>query len=260
MLGSVLQTALTGLQAAELQIRTTANNLANANTDGFKASSPVYSAQAAGPDGVGRGVQTDAIQTDFSQGSIVIDDNPLSLALQGDGFFAVESGGERLFARNGQFQLNADGEVRTATGERLLILDDADSSGATLQPLRVGRSVGGSPLERLQIGRDGAITARYSDGQTRDLGRIAVARFANPNGLVAGPNGLRVEGPNSGSPLFRNSQEGVSVLSGARERSNVDVASELLQFNSATLAYRANLQTMRVADELFESLLNLRRS
>ncbi len=134
---SALSTSLTGLNAAEAQIDTIGNNLANAQTVGFKASRTVFSTQllqtmslgssptadtgGTNPRQVGLGVQISEITPDFGQGTIQISNSASDLAIQGDGFFQVGGpSGERLFTRNGIFKLNSEMQFVNSTGQRLL--------------------------------------------------------------------------------------------------------------------------------------------
>jgi len=136
-LTSALNTALTGLSAAEAQIDVIGNNLANSQTVGFKSSQAVFASQflqtlslgggptvengGTNPRQVGLGVQVAGIAANHNQGTIEISSNPSDLAIQGDGFFIVEGGGnERLYSRNGIFKLNADAELVNSSGQRLL--------------------------------------------------------------------------------------------------------------------------------------------
>lgn len=136
-LASALSTALTGLTAAETTIDVVGNNVANSNTVGFKASEAVFATQflqtaslgsgpTAGSGGnnprqIGLGTKVAEISSDFSQGTIEISANPSDLAIQGDGFFMVQGGqGETLYTRNGLFKTNAQNELVTTTGQRLL--------------------------------------------------------------------------------------------------------------------------------------------
>jgi flagellar hook protein FlgE len=133
MLGSVLHTALSGISAAETAIDVSANNLANAMTDGFKSSRVVFEDQsprtlssgfaASGSTGgqnptqVGRGALAAAIVGDFSQGPILHSGDPLNMALEGDGFFVLEGAtGEHLYTRNGNFSFNGNGDLSLAVG------------------------------------------------------------------------------------------------------------------------------------------------
>ncbi len=136
-LASALTTALTGLTAAETQIDVVGNNLANSQTVGFKASTTVFSTQflqtlgvgsapttnsgGTNPRQTGLGVQVAEVTPDFTQGTIEISANPSDLAIQGDGFFIVQSlTGERLYTRNGIFKTNSENQLVTVNGNRLL--------------------------------------------------------------------------------------------------------------------------------------------
>jgi flagellar hook protein FlgE len=136
-LTSALTTALTGLSAAETQIDVIGNNLANSQTTGFKESRPIFATQflqtysvgsaptddngGTNPRQVGLGVKVAEITPDFSQGTVEISSSPSDMAIEGDGFFMVQgSEGERLYTRNGIFKLNAENELTTSAGQRLL--------------------------------------------------------------------------------------------------------------------------------------------
>jgi flagellar hook protein FlgE len=280
MLGSVLHTALSGISAAELAIGVTANNLANAQTDGFKASRAVFADQApqtldpgAAPSGsaagsnptqVGRGTLVAAIDGDFSQGSIVPGGSPLELAIEGSGFFVLEGpGGETSLTRDGNFHLNANGELVNASGLRVLgynVDGDYQLDTNNLEPLTIprGPAAAGADLTGISVGEDGTLQGHFSDGLLRDLGRIPVAGFANPGGLVRRGQNQFSTGSNSGLPVLTNPGQ-ARIVSGARELSNTNLAGELINLSRYSLMYRANLRVLETGDALLEELLNLRR-
>lgn len=136
-LQSALATALTGMTAAETTIDVAGNNVANANTVGFKESSvnfatqflqtqsigsaPTGSRGGTNPRQIGLGAKVAEITPDFTTGTIELSSNPLDLAIQGDGFFIIQgSQGEQLYTRNGQFKTNGRNEIVTLTGHRVL--------------------------------------------------------------------------------------------------------------------------------------------
>jgi len=156
-LASALSTALTGLTAAETTIDVVGNNLANTNTVGFKASqaafatqflqtrslgaSPTATSGGANPRQIGLGTMVASITPDFSQGTIEISSSPTDLAIQGQGFFIVQAtSGENLYTRNGIFKLNAESQLVTITGNRLLgytVDDQFEIQSTVLQPLTI---------------------------------------------------------------------------------------------------------------------------
>src|SRR5262245_48344123 len=156
-LQTTMTTSLTGLRAAETSIDVTGNNVANANTVGFKQSSVSFATQflqtqsigsaptdsrgGTNPRQVGLGVKVAEISPDFTPGTIEISSNPLDLAIQGDGFFIVQgSQGEQLYTRNGQFKTNANNEIVTLTGQRVLgysVNADFEIQPTGLVPLQI---------------------------------------------------------------------------------------------------------------------------
>lgn len=155
-LQSALTTALTGMQAAETSIDVIGNNVANSQTVGFKESEAVFATQflqtisigsapstnsgGTNPRQIGLGVTVAEISPNFTQGTIEISANPLDVAIQGDGFLIVQSGTDQLFTRNGQLQLNAENEVVTSTGQRILgygVNDDYEIITDNLVPLTI---------------------------------------------------------------------------------------------------------------------------
>ena len=136
-LQSALSTALTGMTAAETSIDVAGNNVANANTVGFKesnvnfatqflqtqsiGSAPTGSRGGTNPRQIGLGAKVSEITPDFTPGTVEISSNPLDLAIQGDGFFIVQGPqGEQFYTRNGQFKTNGNNEIVTLTGHRVL--------------------------------------------------------------------------------------------------------------------------------------------
>lgn len=155
-LQSAMTTALTGLQAAETSIDVVGNNVANSNTIGFKESNVLFATQflqtqsigsapsdtrgGTNPRQIGLGTKVAAVNPDFTQGTVEISANPLDVAIQGEGFLMVQGAqGERLYTRNGQLQTNANNEVVTVTGNRVLgfSVDEEFNVVQTLVPLSI---------------------------------------------------------------------------------------------------------------------------
>lgn len=119
------QQGLSGLNAAAASLDVIGNNVANAQTVGFKASeaqfADVYanSLASAGGMGAGIGVRVAAVQPDFVQGNIRTTSNPLDMAINGNGFFRIDNAGTVSYTRNGQFHLDKDGYIVNASGARL---------------------------------------------------------------------------------------------------------------------------------------------
>lgn len=115
-------------------------------------------------------------------------------------------------------------------------------------------------LAGFNIGTDGILQGRYTNGQTRTLGQVALANFANPQGLQSLGNNQWSESPSSGAALVgQPGSSGLGILqSSATEDSNVDLTQELVNMIVAQRAYQANAQTIKTQDAIQQTLMNLR--
>lgn len=119
------QQGLSGLAASSKQLEAIGNNVANANTVGFKASqaqfADVFAASLTGAGGsqVGIGTKVSQVAQSFTQGNVTASNNPLDIAINGGGFFRMSNNGTITYGRNGQFQLDKNGFIVNATGARL---------------------------------------------------------------------------------------------------------------------------------------------
>ncbi len=288
-LSSVTNTAFSGIQAATRLLDVTAHNLANSQTPGFKVARLQLATQGyqtlnlgvashgpnsgANPRQLGLGVAVAAIDSDTSSGTIEQDQPLPLLALDGEGLFLLEGPrGERWYTRNGSFRLNAAGELTTSQGYRVLghtLNDHGRLDVTTLSPIAIhlgeqaaSPSTGVAKLEGFNIGSDGRVVGRYSDGIQRTLGQIRIARFANPQGLYQRANNLYEPSPAAGLPLETNpgADGAATIHSAAIERSNVDVGRELIHLALARTQFRANLLVAATWLSFWEELLNLQRS
>ncbi len=120
------QQGLSGLNGASKQLETIGNNIANANTVGFKAATTefadVYANSLSGTSGLGTagiGTRVSTIAQQFSQGNVTASNNSLDMAINGGGFFRLNNGGAVSYARNGQFQLDKNGYIVSPNGGHL---------------------------------------------------------------------------------------------------------------------------------------------
>lgn len=134
-LSSALNTSLNGLRLNETKIDVIGNNIANADTTGFKASNAKFQTQlfrtlsvgsapsnvngGTNPRQIGLGASVSAISKDFSQGAVTNTTSPSDLAIQGDGFFVVKNGNADVFTRAGEFTLNASNQLVDPVGQRV---------------------------------------------------------------------------------------------------------------------------------------------
>src|SRR5690606_956560 len=119
------QQGLSGLNAASKSLEAIGNNVANSGTVSFKQCqvqfSDIYASTLSGSGAaqIGIGTQIARVAQLFSQGNITASNNPLDMAINGDGFFRMSSGGTISYARNGQFELSKEGYIESASGARL---------------------------------------------------------------------------------------------------------------------------------------------
>jgi flagellar hook protein FlgE len=127
--------ALTGLNAANQDLSVTANNLANVATAGFKGSrmefGDLFASTQAGVSktAIGNGVAVSKVAQQFTQGNIETTGNNLDLAISGNGFFTLSTGGALSYTRDGQFQLDQNGNVITAQGANLQVYPPLANGG-----------------------------------------------------------------------------------------------------------------------------------
>lgn len=115
-------------------------------------------------------------------------------------------------------------------------------------------------LSGLSISTEGVIQGRYSNGQSRNLGQIVLANFANPNGLQSLGGNQWSETADSGQPLVGAPNSGSlgSLQSAAVEESNIDLTGELVNMITAQRNYQANAQSIKTQDAIMQTLVNLR--
>jgi flagellar basal-body rod protein FlgG len=231
------------------------NNLANVNTTGFKRDRAVFEdllyqniRQAGGqtdatsqaPTGLmlGTGVRVVATEKLHSQGNMVNSQNPLDVAIAGDGHFQIaQADGSIAYTRDGNFKLSATGQIVT-------------SNGALLQPAITVPNTAAS----VTIGRDGTVSVELNTGGQQVLGQIQIARFVNPSGLQSMGQNLMKETPASGAPqVVRPTQGGAgSLMQGTLEASNVNVVEEMVNMIETQRAYEINSKAISAVDGMLK--------
>jgi flagellar hook protein FlgE len=266
-------TSLSGLKNAETDLRVIAHNIANAETVGFKKSSAqfadlVASGSATDPRRTaGIGATVSAITQDFALGPLEQTGRSLDLAIDGDGFFALANpfSGELTFSRNGNFRLDASGALEDANGNSLQAYP-VDAAGVPTSSVPANVAVpltngAGSALANVTIDNRGIVNAAYADGTATPVGQVALATFAAPAGLrPIGQTKWQASG-DSGAPQFGNPGIGNygEMISGALERSNVDLAEEMVSLLTAQRNFQANARAIDTATAITQAALNLRQ-
>lgn len=259
-----LYSAASGMTAQQLNVDNIANNLANANTVGYKQrvvqfqdlmyQTMVQPGAAAGqqtviPTGLqlGLGTRPSGNEIVFSQGSFAQTSNTLDLAIQGKGFFQVLlPNGQLAYTRAGNFQLDKSGNLVTATGNML-------------QPQITIPAEAQSVL----IAADGTVSYTMpNQSSAQQAGQIQLANFQNPAGLNGLGNNLYTPTDASGDPTVASpgGAEGLGTLmQGYTEQSNVSVVEEFINLIVAQRGYEANSKVVQAADNMYQQVNNLSR-
>ncbi|TIV14946.1 MAG: flagellar hook-basal body complex protein, partial [Mesorhizobium sp.] len=116
-------------------------------------------------------------------------------------------------------------------------------------------------IQKVQIGQDGIIYAQFADGSTKALYKIPLADVQSPDNLTAMPGNVYVQSTDSGAVHIGFANEGKlgSIVSGALENSNVDIAEELTNMIAAQRSYTANSKVFQTGSDLMDVLVNLKR-
>ena len=207
----------------ELQV--VANNIANANTTGYKTDRAVFAEYV-----MATGADTPSLSMgglaghsfDLTQGTVKFTGGQFDLALQGDGFFAIETDDGQRLTRAGAFQLSAEGDLITADGARVL------SNSST--PIQIPPDT-----ENLGIAGDGTISA---NGQI--IGQVGIF---TPNGQLQRDTDTRFVADGGVQPT-----EGTTVLQGALEASNVSPVIEMARMIEVQRAYEAGQTVLERED------------
>ena len=265
---NALHSASTGLSALSTALDVSANNLANANTVGFKASRTNFEdllyLQKAQPGvenangdrrpagiQVGLGTRVSNTQADFSIGSPQPTGQDFDMMIQGDGFFKVailpDQGDGFGYTRAGNFFRNVDGD---------LVL--GNSNGPRLDP-PVNIPEG---TTRISITPEGEVSGVAPGSNTPSvLGQVEVATFVNRAGLESIGGNIFIETAASGPPIEGEPGSGTlgTIMHKFTESSNVDPVIELVSLIKTQRAFEMNSQSIKADDEALQVIGNLSR-
>jgi flagellar basal-body rod protein FlgG len=256
-----LWTAASGMVAQQMNLDVTSNNLANVNTTGFKKNRAEFedlmyqNLKIAGtlnqngdqlPVGlqIGLGVRPVAVHKLFSQGDFQNTGNQLDIAIEGEGFFRVDKGGEIAYTRSGAFKLNSDGTIVTDNG----------------YPLQPAFTVP-QDTQNIVITEDGHLTCVDKNGTTLAETDIPVYTFVNPAGLKAIGRNLFYQTDASGEAIENVPGQGNAgtLAQGFLEMSNVEIVEEMVNMIVGQRAYEANSKAITTADSLLQIANQVKR-
>jgi flagellar basal-body rod protein FlgF len=258
------ESAANGMQALINQNDSTANNVANVNTIGYKKQSLVFqniydssvvqkNPQTGEMQSIGElsvGSQVQKLTYDFTQGSLDRTGNPFDIAIQGDGFFKIQSSsGDVSYTRNGSFTLNNKGFLTTKDGGFVL-----DERGKKVQ-INTNDVVMRS-LNDIIINEDGQIALCNDSGNTM-MQKIGVYDFANKEDMAC-------IGGSKFQPTAANTSKEVkpvkfAIQQGALEMSNSNTVNEMMRTISTSRNYEALSKMIKTGGETLENALRVAR-
>ena len=249
-----LWSGATGMTAQQFNIDNISNNLANVSTLGFKRQRVdfqdlYYQNILVGRNSlasVGSGVRVAGTYRDFGQGALEPADDPLFLAIQGQGFFTIAGpDGNDYYTRDGSFRLDSQGRLVTANGHLVRL-----RNGSGIPP----------EAEEISIDEEGVIRARIG-GAFEEFGQMVITMFPNPAGLHAIGSNMYRETPQSGQGIeVQPGQQGSgTILSGYIEKSNVEIVSEMVNLIIAQRAFELNSKSVETADQMWAIANSIRR-
>lgn len=240
----------------ERQMDTSANNLANANSTGYKEDQLAFreilsKAQKIVPQSgeelflnhenldqyVGMdksAVMVDSVGNNFAQGPMKATNNALDLALENEGFFAISTPQGERFTRNGSFTLDAKNQIVNSEGNVLL--------GQTGKPIVANGTV-------INIDENGGVAV---DGQVVDS--LKLVRFRNPNGLQKLGQGFYAPVDSDNPPVVNKE---IRVKQGTIEDSNVNTVKEMVRMIQANRSYESVMKSMSHIDQLNKKAISI---
>lgn len=286
-----MYTAIGGLRNHQVLLDTTANNISNVNTYGFKASQTTFkdlisqtmqgasapSLTLGGTNNrqVGLGMQIDSVTQRHTQGALQTTGVQSDLAIQGDGFFRVTDDITNIlgntqptfYQRAGNFQLDNAGDLVTSDGYHIIGWPETAPGSGIPDPANQGViNIDPATTRFWNVGSNGQVTRFNTTTNTLDtVGWISMSKFANPAGLTQVGSNKWQASVNSGVeqndiPTGALNATGMgSVVAGALEMSNVDLATEFTEMIKAQRGFQANSRVITTSDEILQELVNLKR-
>ena len=264
--------------ADQTEIDVIGNNIANANTTAFKSSTANFTesfmqvsqaATANQPVGleIGLGAEVNTTTTNFSQGVFQTTNVPTDMAINGTGWFEVQSGnGDNFLTRNGDFVEDTNGYLRTPDGNYLMGVSGSTppaspSSGFAPDKIQIPTTVtSGSPVVSYTVDATGTVTVTGQDGTTQVAGYITVQNYNNNNGLTDVGNGLySYQGAAGANQYYQAGSSGTGTIqTGVLEASNVDLSTEFSNMIIAQNGFDAAARVITTSNDMLQTVTQLK--
>jgi flagellar hook protein FlgE len=272
-----LFSGVSGMLADQTAMDVIGNNIANANTTGFKSSTADFTesflqvTRAATVNqpvglGVGLGTQVNNTTTNYDQGVFQTTNVPTDMGVNGNGWFSVQStSGTNYVTRNGDFVEDSSGFLRTPDGNFLMGVSGAiapTSPTAGFPPDKIQiptTTTSGSPVASWAVDTTGTITVTGQDGTSNVVGYITLQNYNNNNGLSDAGNSLFSVTPAAGTnQYFQAGAAGIgNVQTGVLEASNVDLATEFSNMMIVQNGFDAAAKVITTSNQLLQTVNQL---
>jgi flagellar hook protein FlgE len=262
MPANMMYTAIAGLNTFNDALSVVSDNIANANTTGWKSNTVDFGDLVSGlipTDSVnttaqGVGSQILGITSDFGTGNEIQTGLWSDVMIQGNGFFCVQdSSGADYYTRDGSFQINSAGFLTDTHGNFVL-----DKGGAKIQTwdTAVNPSV---PYSSYSIDKFGNLTGVDAQGNTTTIAQLQVATFNNPNGLIRDGANMYTLGASAGAAIVGTAGSGQAgqIISAALEGSNVDLTQQMVNLIDYQADYQANSKSIATGSTLLQTVVGL---
>lgn len=233
----LLYIAASGAKQDLLGTAVKANNLANAQTTGFKAQLEQARAMPAFGEGLPTRVfsMTESPANNYEGGAMIQTDRQLDVAIQGEGWFSVlDADGKEAYSRNGSFQLSADGQLQDSSGNSVV-----GEFGPVFLPV---------PLSNINIAGDGTISVRPQGAPETVMEEVGRLKLVNPDvqNVKRGTDGLFRQKDGE----LAATDPTISVRTGMLEGSNVNPVAEMVDMISLQRHYELQVKLMKNASDL----------
>ncbi|KAB3526663.1 flagellar basal-body rod protein FlgG [Alkaliphilus serpentinus] len=261
-----LWTAASGMKTQQLNIDTISNNLANVNTTSYKKQKVEFKdllyvtlrrnnlVEGEGSPvnlQVGHGVMASSTSRSFMTGSLERTENTFDLAIDGEGFFAIEGpNGDIFYTRDGNLKLSVmDNEMKLVTADGYTVLSDFDDE-----------IIFEEGMQNINITENGLIVAEDQEGELQEIATLKLVKFVNPEGLESIGRNLYKSTTASGEKIAMEDEGRTSsILQGYLETSNVQVVDEMVRLITAQRAYEISSKAIQTSDEMLSTANNLKR-
>lgn len=250
-----LYIAESGMNSQQKMIEIISNNIANVSTTGFKKSSASFSdvvyqspldTNSVALESQGLGVTVGPMIIDFRNGDLKQTNNPLDVAVNGEGFIPVlTKDGEEAYSRMGRLTVDEQGFLSTQQGYRL-------ATSIQIPP----------ETSDLTIGAGGAVLARVQGSpELVELGQIEMVRFSNSSGITQLEHNLYQAASSAGDRVYgKPGERGMGqLIQGFIEMSNVSMNEEMVSLMLAQRSYQLNARLVQVSDQILDTINNIRR-